>query len=666
MDPPLCARAEKAVAYLRGCFADGGHRSGGACNVHSVREDDVAFFAQFYQDLSWDQRHVAMISRLVAGRPVGERVRWKYVWPGAGEICSASFRGLHGLSMNALTTLRACIGEKVTLPEHGRVGLKTGPATEKKESIENWIIDYAKTHGLADPGIRPKTPRQYLLPASATVKGMYDAYAASCDSTAVSYSYFARVFSGLEAVSIMTTRSDLCTTCVMLHNELRFAAANEEYDEGVDVGEDVAHPSARVRLERHLAEAHRRRMEYMAHRAEAAKVVEEVQAARKAGLTARGVGKLAMVSFDFAQHISVPFDAEQEGEVYFKTMRKVHVFGITNEGSGEQHTYLVDEADATDKGPNAVVSMLHDYLTNFVPRCSRLVVYADNAVAQNKNNSVLAYFMWLIARSAYDEIEFKFMVPGHTKFSPDGFFGHFKRKYVRSQVDTIYDAANLVEKSSERHHARLHRAEGVWPAPFEPTYPFYAWDEQLRPLMSNLAGISDVETIILRRNDPLGQVHVRYSTSVEFEVKSLASPGSMDRVVTNMPSQVPGKGLPKVRQSYLYNQVRKHVRDKRKADLVCPRPVDLESDSAPPGGAPPLPSSADDIRGMTAVQLRATLREAKRAGKRIPRERDDPYLDHATKRYLVRWLAQLSGVDMSGVDSSGTAAAPGAKRPRND
>ena len=40
---------------------------------------------------------------------------------------------------------------------------------------------------------------------------------------------------------------------------------------------------------------------------------------------------------------------------------------------------------------------------------------------QNKNNMFIWYFMWRILNNLHEEVEYSFMIAGHTKFSCDRF-----------------------------------------------------------------------------------------------------------------------------------------------------------------------------------------------------------------------------------------------------
>eukprot|EP00033_Pygsuia_biforma_P004370 GCRY01004790.1.p1 GENE.GCRY01004790.1~~GCRY01004790.1.p1 ORF type:complete len:220 (+),score=27.75 GCRY01004790.1:672-1331(+) len=70
------------------------------------------------------------------------------------------------------------------------------------------------------------------------------------------------------------------------------------------------------------------------------------------------------LSFDYAQQVHVPFSSQQVGELYFKTPRKVQLFGVTMENTPFFFLYLIDEAESAGKGADAVISLVHHTIFN--------------------------------------------------------------------------------------------------------------------------------------------------------------------------------------------------------------------------------------------------------------------------------------------------------------
>ena len=101
-------------------------------------------------------------------------------------------------------------------------------------------------------------------------------------------------------------------------------------------------------------------------------------------------------SFDYAQQVHFPFNAQQPGPIFFKTPRKCGVFGVCCEPTSTQLNYLIDEADDVGKGANATISLVHHFLQNHGLMEKHLKLHADKCVGQNKNNMVIQYLVWRV------------------------------------------------------------------------------------------------------------------------------------------------------------------------------------------------------------------------------------------------------------------------------
>ena len=196
--------------------------------------------------------------------------------------------------------------------------------------------------------------------------------------------------------------------------------------------------------------------------------------------------KVVHCSFDYAQQIHYPSSPQQVGPLYFLTPRKCQIFGICSEGKAQQVNYLIDENDNAGKGANCVVSMLHHYLE--ANTCTgQHLLHADNAVGQNKNNTVLHYLSWRVLKGQNPTIMLKFIIPGHTKFAPDRFFGLVKRLYRHSCVSTLADFEEVVRNSTTRGQnipqCTLDLQSG------KRYVTWYNWNEYLSTLFHSFPGI---------------------------------------------------------------------------------------------------------------------------------------------------------------------------------
>jgi len=84
-----------------------------------------------------------------------------------------------------------------------------------------------------------------------------------------------------------------------------------------------------------------------------------------------------------------------------------------------------------------VISYLHHFLEVHGEGETELLLHAENCCGQNKNNGLTQY---LARRTVpHKTIQISFMIPRHTKFAPDRFFGVFNKKFQMSNVETMLD-----------------------------------------------------------------------------------------------------------------------------------------------------------------------------------------------------------------------------------
>ena len=154
-------------------------------------------------------------------------------------------------------------------------------------------------------------------------------------------------------------------------------------------------------------------------------------------------------SFDHAKQIHYPSRPQNPGQLYFKTPHKCGIFGICDEGNNTQLNFLIDEAQSCGKGANSIVSMVQYYLEHYSHGEEKICLQADNYVGQNKNNIMTSYLTWRVTTGRSKSCELNFMLPGHTKFSPDRFFGLIKRNYRRTDVSSLAEIVKVVEESTQ-------------------------------------------------------------------------------------------------------------------------------------------------------------------------------------------------------------------------
>ena len=150
----------------------------------------------------------------------------------------------------------------------------------------------------------------------------------------------------LPHISVSTPSSDLCFVCQQNNLAIQQAVCLSDNEK-----------SARIQVpQRHL---HRAKIEREYYNVQ----VKEAQEHYKDSVKCQSNPIQMHYSFDFAQQVHYPYDAQQTGPEYFKLARKCGIFGVCNDGKSNQVCYLIDEAENPGKGADCVISMIDHYFT---------------------------------------------------------------------------------------------------------------------------------------------------------------------------------------------------------------------------------------------------------------------------------------------------------------
>eukprot|EP00731_Ephydatia_muelleri_P000984 Em0001g984a len=277
-------------------------------------------------------------------------------------------------------------------------------------------------------------------------------------------------------------------------------------------------------------------------------------------------------SFDYCQHVSLPYSSQQRGTLFFRTPRKVQVFGVCCEPLSRQVFFLIDEAEQAGKGAVVMVSLVHAFHPHGLEE-RRVTLQADNCVGQNKNTTMMWYLAWRVITGQQDTIQLNFMLPGHTKFRPNSYFGLFKKYYRRQDhVSDMDDLADCVRQCGQ---------DVTCVPQLYQDWHYYDWNAFLGQWFSPLAGLGHCYTFRFDRKHPgVMKMMTLPSNANPTEVTMLrAGVAIMDiKDAYQMPPVITPNGLFLTRSLYLYERVREYVRDPQKRDKVCPKP--------PPGSGP--------------------------------------------------------------------------------
>jgi hypothetical protein len=238
-------------------------------------------------------------------------------------------------------------------------------------------------------------------------------------------------------------------------------------------------------------------------------------------------GYVAHYTFDFMQSLAIPQFADQTKEMYYFSLRNIHLFSIRDDGAQMQYNYLYDEGEG-GKGANYVISLLCHFLRHRTPETAAIVMHlhADNCCGQNKNNPVMQFFVFLVSLGLLSHVEMKFLIKGHTHCSVDGGHGMIKKTWRTRDVFTIAQAAQVVEAASPT--AGVHKAEIVT------AHDFFDWEALLSRYFGKLRSILSFQQFAMDAAHP-GQLRFRQHHTDPWDETNLFKP-TLDRLPSEFSS----------------------------------------------------------------------------------------------------------------------------------
>lgn len=497
-------------------------------------------------------------------------------------VCQAVFLFYYGESSKRLERLKSCVSrETIAIPMHGNAGRtpKNAHNASEREKVKAFVRNFASIHGLPDPGRdvrKGKGKLRILLPSIMSYYWVHQQYAKSIKasggsaSSGIGYRTFLKIWRDeFPHIRFNDPRSDLCITCEDFKKRLNQVTAS--FDEERDKKRAGIHKEA---LE-HLKLAKKERLFYKANTKVANEQYRKLpKAASSKPCEPNSRNIMSHYSWDFAQQLHYPFEDQQVGPIFFKTPRRAQLFGVCCEGIPRQYNYLIDEEHSLEKNANTVISLLDHFFANYGLGEKWVHLTADNCVGQNKNNAILQYLMYRVLTGLHDKIELSFLIVGHTKFSPDGYFGLIKRHYRRSQVYTYDQLADIVESSSRNGHNVCVRASRTSPIIYRD------WTAWLSQYFTTFKGISNYHHFRVERKKPSVFIVKQHqgSKEVEIDIAKKNFPFSKDKPPRKLPKRLLPAGLSLKRQWYLYEHIRRHIPTESDKDQTCPQPTKPKSE----------------------------------------------------------------------------------------
>ncbi len=550
--------------------------------------DEVISNRAFLRSLKKKERNFVLLAQLKSmlshsefstsarSRKNRERKKFNYQISIDRPVCKAVFLFYYEETSKRLDRLKSYVsGKNIRIPIHGNFGRSPANAynMSDKENVKAFVLNFTDIHGLPDPGRdvrKGKGKLRILLPSIMNFKSVHRQYTINIKTSGIphiAYRTFLKIWQEeYPHIRFNDPRSDLCMKCEDFKKRLNQVAAT--LDENREKKQAQIHKEALG----HLKHARKERLYYKAN----AKVANDYYRKLRSKTIHSKPNKpnsrsiMSHYSWDFAQQLQYPFEDQQVGPIFFKTPRKAQLFGICNEGMPRQYNYLIDEEHFLEKNANTVISLLDHFFTNYGLGEKWVHLTADNCVGQNKNNALLQYLMYRVLIGLHDKIELSFLIVGHTKFSPDGYFGLIKRHYRRSQVYTYDQLSDIVETSSTNGHNGCVRVSNNIDSPVV----YRDWSSWLSKYFAKFKGITNYHHFCIEKTNPSIIVVKERKGSEEITVKLLKKefPFSKGKLPTKLPERLTPAGLSLKRQWYLYDQIRCHIPDESDKNQTCPQP----------------------------------------------------------------------------------------------
>lgn len=495
------------------------------------------------------------------------RVRFTFRYEPFGVMCASAFRLLFDIPIDALKGLLAHLktnNMSVLPPIHGNRGKAScKPDTLSKRGINEKVVEFMLAIGEAQgeflPGEyikRESTEKEnsnlLWLPAClnrSVLLKIYNQRYADFTIGRTKFVFLLKNEPRLKHIRIRSPRSDMCDYCELQKRKIAGTKPHDESRAEQLTKELIAHQKA-YQGERATYNSERKR------------ALTDGKKFRQGKLKAMDC--VEHICMDYGQSIGVPYTADQLGGTYFLQMRNFLLFGIYSGLENKMQCYTYDEREA-GKGANEVISFLHHFLSTRAIQTPNIKIHADNCRGQNKNKYVMWYLLWLAATNRVENIEFKFMIKGHTQFIVDSNIGHIKRKLRQSDVFCLEHWKRVINSSAAINKAKV--VDGSY---------VYDWKKGLSPYFNDFDGISKFQHFAIDSADPC-RILIKhgFNNDIWEKRKLLKSDKSTKlekfRDIPKHLSIVGYKGGKPAKEKALYKNLRQYVKDEWK-DELCPDP----------------------------------------------------------------------------------------------
>jgi len=289
-----------------------------------------------FRVLTWSEKNCVILAQLRSFQMISDhaksarrskarkRQKFEYRINADRLVCRDTFLFYHGETLKRLKSLQKHLAEVGTSPPiHGNTGRKPKHACscEDKQNIKTFIVNFAATHGMPDPGRdlrKGKGKLRILLPTVLNYRAVHRIYQKSTSGRTtrqVEYHTFGRIWQEMVPhICFNKPRSDLCITCENFKKALNQIAS--------DLGENRDSEKIRIHQQAigHLEHAKKERDYYRHCISLAERCYSKLGPRQRISPCKPNSRSISMhYSWDFAQQLHYPYEDQQVGPIYFKT-----------------------------------------------------------------------------------------------------------------------------------------------------------------------------------------------------------------------------------------------------------------------------------------------------------------------------------------------------------
>ena len=156
-----------------------------------------------------------------------------------------------------------------------------------------------------------------------------------------------------------------------------------------------------------------------------------------------------VIAMDLQQALPTPLLSA--GPAFYK--RKIWTFNFGVHDCIEQSGFMFVWNEVIGKrGSDEIGSCILKYIKSRNIKNRNLVIFSDNCPGQNKNWTIAALWHHLVLTNAFDSVEHKFLLPGHSHLPCDRDFGRIE-KFRRLHYQNVYSTeewCEVIAKSNKK------------------------------------------------------------------------------------------------------------------------------------------------------------------------------------------------------------------------